>query len=105
MELKFEDIYELEKLRNGYIKDEYHTISKLYFNRMILFMYLCKAYKNKAWKSKFHDDNSMFVVGITHHKDFISLFGAILRMRNLLCAFVEFEGKEMVSERDLQDYS
>lgn len=41
MELKFEDIYELEKLRNGYIKDEYHTISKLYFNRMILFMYLC----------------------------------------------------------------
>lgn len=65
MELKFEDIYELEKLRNGYIKDEYHTISKLYFNRMILFMYLCKAYKNKAWKSKFHDDNSMFVVGIT----------------------------------------
>lgn len=32
------------------------------------------------------------------------LFGAILRMRNLLSAFDEFAGKELISERDLQDY-
>lgn len=37
-------------------------------------------------------------------KDFIALFGALLRMRNLLVSFDEFAGKEMISERDLQDY-
>lgn len=44
------------------------------------------------------------IIGEQNQKDFISLFGAILRMRNLLSAFDEFEGKEMISERDLQDY-
>lgn len=44
------------------------------------------------------------IIGEQNQKDFISLFGAILRMRNLLSAFDEFAGKEMLSERDLQDY-
>ena len=44
------------------------------------------------------------IIGEQNQKDFISLFGAILRMRNLLSAFDEFEGREMISERDLQDY-
>lgn len=44
------------------------------------------------------------IVGEQNQKDFISLFGAILRMRNLLVSFDEFEGKEMITERDLQDY-
>jgi type I restriction enzyme R subunit len=44
------------------------------------------------------------IIGEQKQKDFISLFGAILRMRNLLSAFDEFTGKEMISERDLQDY-
>ena len=44
------------------------------------------------------------IIGEQNQKDFISLFGAILRMRNLLSAFDEFVGKEMISERDLQDY-
>lgn len=44
------------------------------------------------------------IIGEQKQKDFISLFGAILRMRNLLSAFDEFEGKEIISERDLQDY-
>ena len=34
----------------------------------------------------------------------IALFGAILWMRNLLLSFDEFKGKELISERDLQDY-
>ena len=38
-------------------------------------------------------------------KEFIALFGAILRMRNLLSSFDEFEGKEIMSPRDFQDYS
>lgn len=44
------------------------------------------------------------IIGEHNQKDFISLFGAILRMRNLLSSFDEFAGKEMISERDLQDY-
>ena len=44
------------------------------------------------------------IIGEQNQKDFISLFGAILRMRNLLLSFDEFKGKEMLTERDLQDY-
>lgn len=44
------------------------------------------------------------IIGEQKQKDFISLFGAILRMRNLLSAFDEFADREMISERDLQDY-
>lgn len=44
------------------------------------------------------------IIGEQNQKDFISLFGAILRMRNLLLSFDEFAGKELITERDLQDY-
>ncbi len=44
------------------------------------------------------------IEGEQNQKDFIALFGAILRMRNLLVAFDDFAGKELISERDLQDY-
>ena len=44
------------------------------------------------------------IIGEQNQKDFISLFGAILRMRNLLTSFDEFKGEEILSERDLQDY-
>ena len=44
------------------------------------------------------------IFGEQNQKDFISLFGAVLRMRNLLSVFDEFTGKEILTERDLQDY-
>ena len=44
------------------------------------------------------------IIGEQNQKDFIVLFGALLRMRNLLSSFDEFKGKEILSERDLQDY-
>ena len=44
------------------------------------------------------------IIGEQNQKDFISLFGAILRMRNLLVSFDEFKGNELITERDLQDY-
>lgn len=44
------------------------------------------------------------IEGEQNQKDFIALFGAILRMRNLLSSFDEFIGKEQLTERDLQDY-
>lgn len=43
------------------------------------------------------------IMGEQNQKDFISPFGAILRMRNLLAAFDEFKEKECLNERDLQD--
>lgn len=44
------------------------------------------------------------IVGEQNQRNFIALFGAILRMRNLLLSFDEFKGMELISERDLQDY-
>lgn len=44
------------------------------------------------------------IVGEKNQKEFITLFGAILRMRNLLSSFDEFAGNEILSERDMQDY-
>jgi type I restriction enzyme, R subunit len=37
-------------------------------------------------------------------KDFIRLYGAILRVRNILTTFDEFAGNEILTERDVQDY-
>ena len=48
--------------------------------------------------------SSPAIVGETNKKEFISLFGAILRMRNLLSSFDEFEGNTLLSEHELQDY-
>ncbi len=44
------------------------------------------------------------ITGEQNQRNFIALFGAILRMRNLLLSFDEFKGMELISERDLQDY-
>ncbi len=44
------------------------------------------------------------VVGERAQKEFIRLFGAILRLRNVLTAFDDFAGHEILSPRDFQDY-
>ncbi|MBR7084964.1 MAG: type I restriction endonuclease subunit R, partial [Oscillospiraceae bacterium] len=44
------------------------------------------------------------IIGEERKKEFISLLGAILRMRNLLVSFDDFNGKEIISDRDFQDY-
>lgn len=44
------------------------------------------------------------IIGEQDEKDFIALFGSILRMRNILTAFDDFKGNEILSERQLQDY-
>lgn len=46
----------------------------------------------------------MPLVGEQNKREFISLFGAFLRMRNLLSSFDEFAGNELLSQRDIQDY-
>ncbi len=53
--------------------------------------------------------NTLFPLGASFEgekaeKAFIMLYGAILRMRNILSTFDDFEGKEILSDRDFQDY-
>ncbi|OGF22746.1 hypothetical protein A2Y83_03855 [Candidatus Falkowbacteria bacterium RBG_13_39_14] len=43
-------------------------------------------------------------MGEKNQKDFIRLYGAILRVRNILATFDEFAGNEILTERDVQDY-
>lgn len=44
------------------------------------------------------------IIGEEAQKKFIRLYGAILRLRNILTSFDDFEGNEILSERDFQDY-
>jgi type I restriction enzyme R subunit len=44
------------------------------------------------------------IIGETNQKEFIRLFGAILKIRNILTAFDEFAGSDPLTARDLQDY-
>lgn len=44
------------------------------------------------------------IVGEQNQKDFIKLYGGILRVRNILTTFDEFTGNEIITERDVQDY-
>lgn len=45
------------------------------------------------------------IIGDKNKKDFIVLFGNILRLRNILSAFDKFEGNEILSPIDFQDYT
>lgn len=44
------------------------------------------------------------ILGEQNQKDFIKLYGGILRVRNILTTFDEFEGNEILTARDVQDY-
>ena len=44
------------------------------------------------------------ILGEQAQKDFIALFGAILRLQNILTSFDEFAGHELLDERQVQDY-
>jgi type I restriction enzyme R subunit len=44
------------------------------------------------------------IEGESAQKDFIALFGAILRLNNILTSFDDFAGNEILSERQGQDY-
>lgn len=45
------------------------------------------------------------IVGESAEKDFIASFGSILRLRNILSSFDDFEGNEILSAIDFQDYT
>lgn len=45
---------------DGGTSDSYHTFDELYYHRMILFSVICNQNKELAWKSRLHDDGTMF---------------------------------------------
>ena len=44
------------------------------------------------------------IIGEQNKKEFIMLFGDILKLKNILSAFDKFAGNEILSEREYQDY-
>ncbi|KAA6302038.1 MAG: Type I restriction enzyme EcoR124II R protein [Candidatus Ordinivivax streblomastigis] len=44
------------------------------------------------------------IIGEQKQKEFIKLYGGILKIRNILSTFDEFFGNELLTERDVQDY-
>lgn len=71
----------------GSVSDGYHTFDELYYHRMVLFSVICNTYKESAWKSWKHHDDTMyddyFIVGLQtpegqytyhYHKDEWDMF-------------------------------
>ncbi len=44
------------------------------------------------------------IIGEENKKDFVTLFGSILKLQNILTVFDEFVGNDLLSARDNQDY-
>ena len=63
-----------------------------------------RGYKSlvEELQEKFHIGER--ILGEQNQKDFIKLYGGILRVRNILTTFDEFIGNEILTERDIQDY-
>lgn len=61
------DDFYVNKFAN-YINDGSHTFQELYKHRKVLFSIICNSYPDISWKSKLHDDGTMFdgyfIVGI-----------------------------------------
>ena len=74
------DIIFIPETDMGTVPDGYHTFNELYDHRARLFAAICNDHSDISWKSKVHDDgtmyNNMFIVGInsplgqiTYHYD------------------------------------
>lgn len=55
-------------ISTGDISDTHHTFDELYEHRCILFSVVCNMFPEESWKSKLHEDGTMFdgmfIVGI-----------------------------------------
>lgn len=85
------------------VSDEWHTFGELYYHRMILFLTIQLANREKSWKSKLHDDGTMFddsfIVGLetpegqySYHYD-LKYWGLFEDIKELERA-PEFDGHE-----------
>lgn len=69
-----------------------------------------KGRHQKGYEERIEELLSLFplgepIMGEQNKKDFIVLFGNILRLRNILTAFDRFAGNEILSPVDFQDYT
>ena len=92
-----EQIFNLPE--RGELSDGYHSFNELYYHRMILFSIICNQNKAISWKSKHHEDGTMFenyfVVGINtpdgqftyhYHMDHWDKFNDVeLKRDDLVC--------------------
>ena len=56
--INFNNYY--DKTKDNTSRDEYHSMEELYTHRTMLFAVICNQNKNISWKSKLHEDDSMF---------------------------------------------
>lgn len=50
------DVVEIPKTGLGDLSDGYHTFNNLYFQRCMLFKQIVHDHKDRAWKTRFHED-------------------------------------------------
>ncbi|APH00657.1 DEAD/DEAH box helicase [Janibacter indicus] len=62
-------------------------------------------YVDKVTELLTHFPIGQQIVGEQAQKDFIQLFGAILRLQNILTSFDDFDGNDSLTERQRQDYT
>ncbi len=65
----------------------------------------CMGYKEMIEKLQGMVAPGELPLGEKAEKEFIRLFGAVLKMRNLLSCFDQFAEADCISERDIQDYT
>lgn len=63
-----------------------------------------KEYQDKVAELMAEFPLGTAITGEAAQKAFIKLFGSTLRLKNILTAFDDFAGNEILSERDFQDY-
>lgn len=63
-----------------------------------------KEYESRVAELEAKYPSDQAIVGEEAQKAFITLFGSILRLKNILTAFDDFNGNEILKDRQLQDY-
>jgi type I restriction enzyme R subunit len=93
------------------LEDESNAALELFGNKEARGVVLLKPYGEyfDQYAEKSHELVSLFplgqpIIGETAQKEFIQLFGQILRLENILTSFDDFVGQELLDERQRQDY-
>jgi type I restriction enzyme R subunit len=63
-----------------------------------------KEYESRVAELEAKYPSDQAIVGEEAQKAFITLFGSILRLKNILTAFDDFNGNEILKDRQFQDY-
>jgi type I restriction enzyme R subunit len=93
------------------LEEETNDALALFGNKEAAGVVLLKPYAEYYEAYKSHVDELLkefplgqSIIGEEAQKNFIALFGAILRLHNILVSFDEFGGNAILTEREFQDY-